>query len=123
MHYNSRLETGFMFNTEEEKQQFLEICKYIGSVLALNQIFKRQSPMARSICYLKHLCYFLFMVMFPMRAKFNLCYLFFFANLLSLTNRKLTTRAKDSFVHMMLSDEEAMHAIWLLTYILCGQHL
>ena len=112
-----------MFETEEEKQQFLEVCKYIGSVLSLNQIFKRQSSAAKAVCYLKHFCYFLFMVMFPLRAKFNLCYLFLLANVSSLINRKLTTKSKDSFIHTLLSDEEAMHAIWFLTYILLGQQL
>ena len=61
--------------------------------------------------------------MFPLRGKFSLCYIFFFANTLSLLQRKLTMRAKDSFLHLMLSDEESMHLIWFLTYILLGWQL
>ena len=32
-------------------------------------------------------------------------------------------KSQDSFIHLMLSDEEAMHLIWFLTYILLGWQL
>ena len=41
MNVNSRLDTNFTFDTESDKNKFLEICKYVGSILSLGQIFKR----------------------------------------------------------------------------------
>ena len=35
MNVNQRLDTSFTFETEIEKQQFLDVCKYVGSILSL----------------------------------------------------------------------------------------
>ena len=72
---------------------------------------------------MKHICFCIYLVMFPLRGKWPLAYFFFLANFFSLLNRKLCMRAKDSFMHMILADEEAMHLIWFLTYILLGWQL
>ena len=79
--------------------------------------------MAKSVCFVKHLCYFLYVVLFPLRAKLPLGGIFFLANICSLINRKLTMKSKDSFLQLLLADEEAMHAIWFLTYLLLGWQL
>ena len=76
--------------------------------------------MAKSVCLLKHFCFLVYVVLFPLRGKFSLTFLFFFANVCSLINRKMTLKPNETFIHILLSDEEAMHAIWFLTYILIG---
>ena len=123
MNVNSRLDTNFTFDTEVDRNKFLDICKYVGSIMSLGQIFKRQGSRAKSVCYLKHLCFFLYVVLFPLRGKLSLGFMFLFANIFSLLNRKMTMKPSDSFIHILLSDEEAMHAIWFLTYILLGWQL
>ena len=123
MNVNSRLDTSFTFESENDRLKFLDICKYMGSILSLGQIFKQQSSMAKTLCYLKHLCFFLYVVLFPLRGKLSLGFLFLFANACSLLNRKMTLKPSESILHILLADEEAMHIIWLLTYILLGWQL
>ena len=123
MNINSRLDTSFTFESEEDRLKFLDICKYMGSILSLGQIFKKQGSTAKSLCYIKHLCFFLYVVLFPLRGKLSLGFLFIFANACSLLNRKMTLKPTESFLPILLADEEAMHVIWLLTYILLGWQL
>ena len=40
MNINSRLDTEFTLDSEPEKQRFLEMCKYVATILSLGQIFK-----------------------------------------------------------------------------------
>lgn len=40
MNVNSRLDTAFMLETDQERTDFLDFCRYVGSILSLSQIFK-----------------------------------------------------------------------------------
>ena len=121
LNVNSRLDSQFTLHTEEEKEQFIDICKYVGSVMSLGQIFKSQSQTTKALCHMKHIFYLVYMVCFPIQAKVTILPFFFVAILFSAAQRKLSMKtAKDSFVHIVLSDEEIMHFIWFLTYLLLG---
>lgn len=37
---NNRIDTGFTLQNETEKEEFLEMCKYAGTILSIGQIFK-----------------------------------------------------------------------------------
>ena len=84
MNVNRRLDTSFVLNTDEEKSQFLELCKYIGTMLSLGQIFKQQGAFAFALCHLKHILYLVYLVGYPMRAKFPLTLVFLAAHLISI---------------------------------------
>lgn len=120
MNVNRRLDTGFVLTTDEEKSQFLELCKYIGTMMSLGQIFKQQSSIAYVLCHLKHILYLVYLVGYPMRAKFPLTLVFLAAHLCSILQRYLAAKTTENFLHLMLADEEFMHVIWLLTYLLLG---
>ena len=120
MNVNSRLDTAFMLETDQERTEFLDFCRYIGSILSLSQIFKTQTAMTRNLCHMKHLLYFLYIICFPLRARYPLILLAIGAYICSIIQRKASNKTKDSFMHLVLSDEESMHIMWFLTYILCN---
>ena len=120
MNINRRLNTAFMLETEDEKNEFLDICKYIGTCLSLSQIFKSQGSTARTFCHLKHIFYFLYLVCFPLRGRLPTFTFHVSAYVCSLIQRKISVSKKkeDSMVALMMADEEAMHFFWFLTYVL-----
>ena len=65
----------------------------------------------------------MYLISFPMRAKLSTVWFFLAAYCSSIVHRKITHNKKDSFPALMLADEEAMHAIWLMTYLLLGWQL
>lgn len=123
MNVNQRLDTAFFLDTEEEKQEFLDYCKYIGTILSLSQIFKTQTAFTRNLCHFKHLLYFTYIVCFPLRAKYPIVLLNLLAFICSLVQRKASNKSKDSFLHIILADEESMHLMWFLTYILLNYQM
>ena len=124
MNINSRLDSNFTLEDESEKQRFLELCKYVATILSLGQIFKSQGSTNRGLCHLKHVLYFIYLVGWPVRGAFPSFWIFFVATAVSLLQRKLSlTRKSDSFLHMLLADEECMHGIWFLTYLLLGAQM
>ena len=94
------------------------MCKFVGSILSIGQIFKKQSTLPLILCHIKHFCYLAFILCFPLRAKVPTFWFFVAGHTCSLLQRKLTTTGKDSFLHILLSDEENMHCIWFACYIL-----
>ena len=40
MHIDERLNTGFILNNEDEKARFLDVCKFVGNITSLGQVFK-----------------------------------------------------------------------------------
>ena len=40
MNVNSHLNTAFILETDDEKAEFLDYCRYIGTILSLGAIFK-----------------------------------------------------------------------------------
>ncbi len=120
MNVNSRLDTAFMLETDQERTDFLDFCRYIGSILSLSQIFKTQTAFTRNLCHMKHLLYFMYIICFPLRARYPLIFIAIGAYFCSIVQRKASNKTKDSFMHLVLSDEESMHIMWFLTYILCN---
>ena len=43
LNVNGRLDTSFTLENEEEKEDFIEMCKYVGSILSIGQIFRLQA--------------------------------------------------------------------------------
>ena len=37
---NEKIAKNFSFDTEEQKKEFIEVCKYMGNILGLNEVFK-----------------------------------------------------------------------------------
>ena len=70
LNVNQRLDTKFTLQNEEEKEEFLEMCKFVGTILSIGQIFKTQSSLSRNLCHLKHIFYFAFILSFPLRATY-----------------------------------------------------
>ena len=84
LNVNQRLDTNFTLQNEEEKEEFLEMCKFVGTILSIGQIFKTQSSLSRNICHLKHIFYFAFILSFPLRATYSTFWFFFAGHACSL---------------------------------------
>ena len=67
---------------------------------------------------MKFFCYFLYVVCYPLGGKLPAFQIFLAAYLVSMLQRIVTMGAKDSVVSFVMSDEEAMHFMWFLTYVL-----
>jgi len=120
---NNRIDTSFTLHNEKEKEEFLELCKYAGTILSIGQIFKARDPVSKYLCHAKHILYFVFILSFPVRTRFPKVLIFIAAHIFSLIQRKKSMNPKDSFLQMMVADEESMHAMWFLTYLLLNWQL
>ena len=66
MNVNERLDTSFIMETQSERDEFLDMCKFIASILSLNQLNKKQGSMTKGLCHFKSFCYFLYVVFYPL---------------------------------------------------------
>ena len=82
----------------------------------MRELFRVQSSGWRAVCHFKHLLFFLYIVSFPIREVPKIG-IFLLAHIVSLAQRKFT-HTKDSFLTLILSDEESMHFFWFLAYML-----
>ena len=114
---NSRLDAAFVLENEEHKQEFLELCKYVGTLLAINEIYKAKGTGA-TLVQAKHMLYFAYIVCFPMRSTLPCMTMFITAHLISTIQRSIFSKRKDPFVSLMLSCEEQMHLYWFLSLVL-----
>jgi len=119
---NARVDTSFVLETEEQKQEFLNLCKYVGTILSLNEVYKAKGA-ALMLCHGKHALYCLYALCLPLRHVMPCLTIFIIAHTLSTIQRSMFNKKKDSFLSLMLSCEESMHLFWLLTYMLLNWQL
>lgn len=120
---NSKIDTSFMFDSDQHKQEFLDICKYVGSILSLTEIFKQQAGIPTAMCHAKHFLFLLFILCYPLREALPCLTFFILAYATSMLQRCVWNKRKESLVSLILSDEESMLLCWILTYALIGWQL
>jgi len=83
-HINGRIDTSFLLDTEEERMEFLELCKYVGSLLSLGEIFKAVDGLAIVMCHIKHFLFALYVLSFPLRDTVPCLLFYILAHMVSL---------------------------------------
>ena len=70
------------------------------------------------LCHLKHFLFVLYILSYPIREQVPSLPFLMLAHFVSLLQRSQYTKKKESFLSLMLADEESMHIFWFLSYIL-----
>ena len=62
MNIDSKFNTNFEFKTNDERKEFMDLCKYYQVIMSLQEVSKARTKTSILLCHLKHILYFLYIL-------------------------------------------------------------